>query len=180
MARCPAHEDRTASLSVTERDGCVLVHCHSGCAQADVIAALRARGLWPERKRKTFTAAERRAWARDRAALERDLPDAWLWRRAAVNMAEDLLHLLKSALFDAVAAADVGELGIGEIANVQRLLSRLSAADEITIEEYRWWRENRPGMTTAMIRAAKRREQVEYRALHAFLRHLDRAEAAAS
>ncbi len=31
MARCPAHEDRTPSLSVTERDGRVLVNCFAGC-----------------------------------------------------------------------------------------------------------------------------------------------------
>jgi putative DNA primase/helicase len=46
-ARCPAHDDRTPSLSI--RDAAnhgLLVHCHAGCAQHDVIAALRARGLW--------------------------------------------------------------------------------------------------------------------------------------
>jgi len=37
---CPAHEDRTPSLSVTERDGKVLVHCFAGCAPEDVIGAL--------------------------------------------------------------------------------------------------------------------------------------------
>jgi len=33
---------------VTEVAGKVLVHCHAGCRQEDVVAALRARGLWPE------------------------------------------------------------------------------------------------------------------------------------
>ena len=46
-ARCPAHDDTTASLSVHDRDGRVLVHCHAGCAQAAVISALRDKGLWP-------------------------------------------------------------------------------------------------------------------------------------
>jgi hypothetical protein len=50
MARCPAHDDRTPSLSITDRNGTVLVHCFAGCPQTEVIAALRARGLWPERK----------------------------------------------------------------------------------------------------------------------------------
>ena len=50
MARCPAHDDRTPSLSIAERNGTLLVHCFAGCRQADVIEALRARGLWPERK----------------------------------------------------------------------------------------------------------------------------------
>ena len=47
MACCPAHEDSTPSLSITEsRDGMLLVHCHAGCSQAAVIAGLRERGLW--------------------------------------------------------------------------------------------------------------------------------------
>lgn len=47
MCRCPAHDDRDPSMSVTEtRDGRPLVHCHAGCTQSDLIAALRARGLW--------------------------------------------------------------------------------------------------------------------------------------
>jgi putative DNA primase/helicase len=47
MARCPAHDDRAPSLSIAETcDGKVLVRCHAGCDQRDVIAALRARGIW--------------------------------------------------------------------------------------------------------------------------------------
>jgi hypothetical protein len=46
---CPAHDDSNPSLAVAERDGRVLVYCHGGCSQAAVLAALRARGLWPER-----------------------------------------------------------------------------------------------------------------------------------
>jgi hypothetical protein len=44
---CPAHEDDTPSLTIQDAgDGKVLVHCHAGCAQERVIAALRRRGLW--------------------------------------------------------------------------------------------------------------------------------------
>jgi hypothetical protein len=40
-ARCPAHEDRTASLSVAAGDdGRVLLHCFAGCSAPDVLAAL--------------------------------------------------------------------------------------------------------------------------------------------
>src|SRR5690349_16262513 len=47
-ARCPAHEDRTPSLSIRDAGHAkVLVRCHAGCDQARVIAALRSRGLWP-------------------------------------------------------------------------------------------------------------------------------------
>src|SRR5208282_3997659 len=47
MVGCPAHEDRRPSLSVSAaKGGKVLVRCHAGCDQRDVIAALRTRGLW--------------------------------------------------------------------------------------------------------------------------------------
>ena len=39
-AKCPAHQDRTASLSITAGDdGRVLLHCFAGCSAADVVAA---------------------------------------------------------------------------------------------------------------------------------------------
>ncbi len=47
MARCPVHDDREPSLSISAgKDGKVLVRCHAGCEQRDVIAALQERGLW--------------------------------------------------------------------------------------------------------------------------------------
>jgi hypothetical protein len=46
MARCPAHDDRVPSLSISDADGKVLVRCHAGCDQRDVIAALCSRGIW--------------------------------------------------------------------------------------------------------------------------------------
>ena len=50
-ACCPAHGDENPSLSVTDGvGGRVLVKCHKGCTQEDVIAELKARGLWPERR----------------------------------------------------------------------------------------------------------------------------------
>lgn len=55
MARCPVHGDgggdSDPSLAIREKDGKILVHCHAGCSQRDVIAALRARGLWESGKR---------------------------------------------------------------------------------------------------------------------------------
>src|SRR5215831_18443731 len=53
MARCPSHDDREPSLSITDsQDGKVLVRCHAGCDQQEVIAALRARGIWDETGRR--------------------------------------------------------------------------------------------------------------------------------
>ncbi|MGA7741961.1 MAG: hypothetical protein WBP56_11080 [Polyangia bacterium] len=40
-ARCPAHEDRHASLAIGEgKDGRALLFCHGGCELADVLRAL--------------------------------------------------------------------------------------------------------------------------------------------
>lgn len=52
IACCPAHQDRTPSLTVRELDdGRILVHCFSGCGAADVVAAigLELTDLFPER-----------------------------------------------------------------------------------------------------------------------------------
>ena len=57
VAKCLAHADGNPSLSITERDGKLLVKCHAGCSQADVVTALKARGLWPEREQTTPSAA---------------------------------------------------------------------------------------------------------------------------
>jgi putative DNA primase/helicase len=47
-ACCPAHDDRTPSLSIRDAGNKVLVHCHAGCDQERVIAALQGRGLWTD------------------------------------------------------------------------------------------------------------------------------------
>ncbi|MBR0698106.1 toprim domain-containing protein [Bradyrhizobium lablabi] len=46
VARCPAHEDRSPSLSLSDAGELVLWHCHAGCRQDAVRVALIARGLW--------------------------------------------------------------------------------------------------------------------------------------
>ena len=40
-AQCPAHADGSPSLSLTQIEGQVLVHCHAGCQTSDVLAAVR-------------------------------------------------------------------------------------------------------------------------------------------
>lgn len=47
LAKCPSHDDHKPSLSISEgQDGSVLVYCHAGCTQTQVINALKTRGLW--------------------------------------------------------------------------------------------------------------------------------------
>lgn len=40
IARCPAHQDRSPSLSVREVEGRILIHDFAGCAAADIVAAV--------------------------------------------------------------------------------------------------------------------------------------------
>lgn len=50
IAKCPAHDDRKASLSISEgKDGRVLIHCHAGCALDEILSAagLTNRDLFP-------------------------------------------------------------------------------------------------------------------------------------
>ena len=47
VARCPAHDDRTPSLSIRETDdGRLLLKCFAGCSWPDLRQALNARRLW--------------------------------------------------------------------------------------------------------------------------------------
>lgn len=45
MCRCPAHDDRSPSLSVRVGERSLLFHCFAGCDSRDVIATLRRAGL---------------------------------------------------------------------------------------------------------------------------------------
>jgi hypothetical protein len=76
-ARCPAHDDRQASLSVTiGNDGRILAHCFAGCAIGDVLGAVgltltdlfpaRIRDDSPDGRRELREAARQAQW---RAAL---------------------------------------------------------------------------------------------------------------
>lgn len=69
MACCPAHQDKTPSLSIRETsDGRVLLHCWTGCGASEVLEAigLEFDALFPEslehnhapRERQPFTHRE--------------------------------------------------------------------------------------------------------------------------
>ena len=52
IACCPAHDDRNPSLSIDLDNDQVLLHCHAGCTNEDVLSALKIRDLWPNSKNK--------------------------------------------------------------------------------------------------------------------------------
>jgi len=102
MARCPAHEDTDPSLSLWDADnGKVLVRCHAGCGQSDVIGQLRSRGLWnsvgdhrrrPARRQPpTESGATPAQNDRDRTAFA-----LRLWRSASPAMGTPVASYLQS------------------------------------------------------------------------------------
>ena len=48
MCKCPAHEDRSASLSISHVNGQTLVHCFAGCSPDEIMQAIgmRVSDLW--------------------------------------------------------------------------------------------------------------------------------------
>ncbi len=66
LACCPAHDDRNPSLSVTDKNGKILVRCFAGCTQEEVIGALRDLGLW-------HSASRHQIEIRKRAELKIDI-----------------------------------------------------------------------------------------------------------
>lgn len=50
---CPAHDDKSASLSVTFSDDKILFHCFAGCSQMSVFNAVLALNLFPARARRS-------------------------------------------------------------------------------------------------------------------------------
>lgn len=81
MACCPAHADRTPSLSVREAgEGRVLLHCFAGCCYADIMAALGlggGAGHAPRRTPPPQREPERRPPLLDQHELRGFLLAAW-------------------------------------------------------------------------------------------------------
>lgn len=80
MACCPAHDDRTPSLCLADGEDRTLLHCHGGCDQQAVMAALRERGLWGNTGPSLYnTSREPDFQARQNAQIEasRQAVDTW-------------------------------------------------------------------------------------------------------
>lgn len=88
-ASCPSHDDRRPSLSISAgKDGKVLLHCHAGCDQAQVIDVLRSRGLWePSDPKSGRERAYKQQPSADLAAKQRDAKRTevalQIWRASA-------------------------------------------------------------------------------------------------
>jgi Protein of unknown function (DUF3631) len=50
IVRCVAHDDENPSMSIADGDkGGIVVKCHAGCDQRELMHVLMSRGLWPEK-----------------------------------------------------------------------------------------------------------------------------------
>jgi hypothetical protein len=121
IARCPAHTDKSPSLSIAESDdGKVLVHCFAGCSAYDVVTAvgLTLADLFPERLAPSSPADRQRA---RQAKKESD------WRAA--------LNILGRESTVALAAAETvlggGTLADEDVDRLKMAVHRIGRAREV-------------------------------------------------
>ena len=112
-ACCPSHDDHkpSLSLSISERDGKVLVHCWAGCSQKDVISALRNMGLWGSESRGAYPrpAPRPRDTGPDADDSRRMRQGAALYKAAkAVMDFPDLMDYLREGGLDPALVAAAG------------------------------------------------------------------------
>jgi hypothetical protein len=156
-ACCPAHDDRNPSLSLHERDGKILAHCHAGCSQQDVIAALQDLGLWPRREREWLSRSE---WIEQRCRMEetrRRIEAAHYWA--------DAIEVLLAELLDEPMPEtdeDPPEAWIEQRRALTRARMEIRAAREheiLLLGLYADWLRRTPRLTAALAWAGERSER---------------------
>jgi len=114
VARCPAHDDKSPSLSVRELgDGRILLHCFAGCEALEILAAvdLKFSDLFPER-------------LHNHAHPAGSFPPS----RHPFAAADTLLLVAREALLLKIAASDISAdkpLSEPDLARVQLAADRL-------------------------------------------------------
>lgn len=117
MACCPAHEDKSPSMTITEKDdGRVLVHCFAGCSVESILGAvgLTFSDLYPEREADPYKPTR---------------PE-----RMPFNPRDVLAAVSTESLIVAIAGSDIARGVQLDDANRKRLMiavSRLQSAAEI-------------------------------------------------
>jgi len=128
QARCPAHDDRSPSLSIAEGgDGRTLVHCWAGCSISAVLAA--AGMSWRDMCGAPATPAERERLRRERAGRQR----AERITRRRERARYDVLRGADTAL-DALAARLAAVAWCGAEGDLDALAERYHALLERTRE----------------------------------------------
>lgn len=110
MCCCPAHDDRTPSLSVTLGRKAILFHCFAGCSNEEVIAALdrqgvRSRDLFDgssavaadQQENRAFNSNARRLW-HSATAISDSPAEGYLAQRGILRASDQLRYLERTPL----------------------------------------------------------------------------------
>ncbi|AXU20344.1 virulence protein [Novosphingobium sp. THN1] len=132
MCCCPAHDDRTPSLSVTLGRKAILFHCFAGCSNEEVIAALdrqgvRSRDLFggsgavaaDRQEKRAFNSNARRLW-HSAMAISGSPAEGYLAQRGILRASDQLRYLDRTPLgprgavqfLPAMLAAVTNDIGI--------------------------------------------------------------------
>ena len=110
MCCCPAHDDRTPSLSVTLGRKAILFHCFAGCSNDEVIAALdrqgiRSRDLFDgsgavaadRLEKRAFNSNARRLW-HSATGISDSPAEGYLAQRGILRASDQLRYLERTPL----------------------------------------------------------------------------------
>jgi CHC2 zinc finger len=108
---------------------------------------------------------ERQNWAVQQQAIERDLPNARLWKRAALELCDEVLDDCKERFFRGFKDVEAQE-----IYALTRFSEHLRKVDGRALaEEWISWKRNKPELTSALVRVGRALETADQRAVRAFL-----------
>ena len=132
MCCCPAHNDRTPSLSVTLGRKAILFHCFAGCSNEEVIAALGHQGIRSHdlfdgadavaadrQEKRAFNSIARRLW-HSAAVISGSPAEEYLAQRGILRASDQLRYLERTPLgprgdvqfLPAMVAAVTTDMGI--------------------------------------------------------------------
>jgi hypothetical protein len=136
IAHCPAHDDRSPSLSIaTGRDGRILVHCHAGCSTEAVLEAA-GLGMSDLYTGPPPTAAQARQLAAER--IQRDMEArAIRLRRGKLADRHRQLTVLVEALGNRLACLPDGAPTQNALTNLLHLAIDRQRATESELEASR-------------------------------------------
>ncbi|OYU74122.1 MAG: virulence protein, partial [Alphaproteobacteria bacterium PA3] len=110
MCCCPAHDDRTPSLSVTLGRKAILFHCFAGCSNEEVIAALDRLGVRncdlfdgssavaaDRQEKSAFNSNARRLW-HSATAIPGTPAEVYLAQRGVLRASDQLRYLQRTPL----------------------------------------------------------------------------------
>jgi hypothetical protein len=135
----------------------VLVRCHTGCSQQDVIAALRDLGLWPRREREWLSRSE---WIEQRRRMEetrRRIEAAHYWADAIEVL---LAELLDEPMSETDEDPPVERIEQRWALTRARMEIRAARTDNVLLLGlYADWLAHEPRLTTALVWAGERSER---------------------